>query len=61
MNKSLNERESYVVTKRFGLDGEEKQTLAEVSRTLDLSRERIRQIELIALRKMKGKIRHLAG
>ena len=61
MNKRLNERESYVVTKRFGLDGEEKQTLAEVSRTLDLSRERIRQIELIALRKMKGKIRHLAG
>lgn len=57
----LDKRESYVVTKRFGLDGGQKQTLAEVSKTLNLSRERIRQIEVSALRKMKGRARRLAG
>lgn len=57
----LDKRESYVVTKRFGLDGGQKQTLAEVSKTLNLSREMIRQIEVSALRKMKGRARRLAG
>ena len=61
ISKCLNERESFVVTKRYGLDGGEKQTLAEVSECLNVSRERIRQIELIALRKMKTRARRLAG
>ena len=61
ISKCLNERETFVVTKRFGLDGEEKQTLAEVSDSLRLSRERVRQIELTALRKMKRGARRLAG
>ena len=41
IGKCLNERETFVVTKRFGLDGEEKQTLTEVSESLRLSRERV--------------------
>lgn len=61
ISKCLNERETFVVTKRFGLDGEEKQTLTEVSESLSLSRERVRQIELTALRKMKRGARRLAG
>ena len=61
IGKCLNERETFVVTKRFGLDGEEEQTLTEVSESLRLSRERIRQIELTALRKIKSKARRLAG
>lgn len=61
IGKCLNERETFVVTKRFGLDGEEKQTLTEVSESLRLSRERVRQIELTALRKIKSKARRLAG
>ena len=61
IGKCLNERETFVVTKRFGLDGEEKQTLTEVSESLSLSRERVRQIELTALRKIKSKARRLAG
>ena len=61
IGKCLNERETFVVTKRFGLDGEEKQTLTEVSESLRLSRERVRQIELTALRKMKRGARRLAG
>ena len=61
ISKYLNERETFVVTKRFGLDGEEKQTLTEVSESLSLSRERVRQVELTALRKIKCKARRLAG
>ena len=61
LNKCLNGRENMIVTKRFGMDGEEKQTLAQLGESLDLSRERIRQIERNALRKMKKKARKLAG
>ena len=53
LNECLNGRENMIITKRFGMDGEEKQTLAQLGESLDLSRERIRQIERNALRKMK--------
>ena len=43
--------------KRFGLDGGEKETLENVGKTLHLTRERIRQIESIALSKMKNFLR----
>ena len=61
LNECLNGRENMIVTKRFGMDGEEKQTLAQLGESLDLSRERIRQIERNALRKMKKKAWKLAG
>ena len=39
---------------RFGLDGQERHTLAEIGRQLDVSRERVRQVELKALRKLRN-------
>ncbi|MFO0015660.1 MAG: sigma factor-like helix-turn-helix DNA-binding protein, partial [Synechococcaceae cyanobacterium] len=39
---------------RFGLDGQERLTLAEIGRHLDVSRERVRQVELKALRKLRN-------
>src|SRR3954469_24038823 len=49
----LDERESFVVAARFGLlDGRE-HTLAEIGTQLDLTRERIRQIERDALGKLR--------
>jgi len=49
----LDDIEEYVVTKRFGLDGEGVDTLEEVSEQVDIPREKVRQIEARALRKLK--------
>ena len=49
----LNSRERDVVQRRFGLAGERPQTLEEIGVHLNLSRERIRQIEQEALARMR--------
>ncbi len=49
----LNERERKVLIHRFGLNGEEPKTLQEIGKILDLSRERVRQIEKNALEKIR--------
>jgi RNA polymerase nonessential primary-like sigma factor len=46
--------ERTVLRGRFGLDGEEPQTLEAIGRHLDYSRERIRQIEVSGLRKLRA-------
>lgn len=48
----LDLREMYVVTKHYGLDGEEPQKLATIGARLNLSREAARQIEAKALAKL---------
>ena len=53
MMRSLNERERTTIVLRFGLDGGETRSLAEVGREMGLTRERIRQIERDAIRKMR--------
>ena len=50
--KSLNEQEERVLIKRFGLDTDEPMTLVAISKEEGLTRERIRQIEKKALRKL---------
>jgi RNA polymerase primary sigma factor len=55
---SLEPREKEVLIKRYGLeDGAEPMTLEETGKSLNLSRERIRQIEDKALRKLRNPIR----
>ena len=51
--KSLNPSERRTIELRFGLDGNENKSLAEVGRLLGLTRERIRQIERNAIDKMR--------
>ncbi|MEB3235925.1 MAG: sigma-70 family RNA polymerase sigma factor [Cyanobacteriota bacterium] len=55
----LSEQERHVLKLRFGLDGEERHTLAEIGRLLDVSRERVRQVELKALRKLRNLTRRM--
>ncbi|MBI4114414.1 MAG: sigma-70 family RNA polymerase sigma factor [Candidatus Niyogibacteria bacterium] len=48
----LDERARAVVVRRFGLNGNEPETLDEIGKEYNLTRERIRQIEGAALRKL---------
>lgn len=50
-------REQEVMRMRFGLDGEEGATLEEVGRAFSITRERVRQIEVRTL----SRLRHMAG
>lgn len=50
---SLNEREQKVLRLRFGLEDGRARTLEEVGKEFDVTRERIRQIEAKALRKLR--------
>ena len=51
---SLNEREQKVLKLRFGLEDGRARTLEEVGKEFDVTRERIRQIEAKALRKLRN-------
>jgi RNA polymerase primary sigma factor len=59
----LTPRERRVMVLRFGLEGEGEHTLEEIGKQFDLSRERIRQIEQVAMQKLRGVSRrlHLEG
>jgi len=61
--ESLTDRERAVLEQRFGLVDGYSRTLEEVGRQFKVTRERIRQIEAKALRKMRHptRIRHLRG
>ena len=49
----LTEREAKVLRMRFGIDMNTDHTLEEVGKQFDVTRERIRQIEAKALRKLR--------
>lgn len=49
----LNERERDVLVRRFGLHGEDRETLEEIGKIHSLTRERIRQIETSSIKRLK--------
>ena len=50
---SLDKREAEIIRLRFGLEGREEMTLEEVGKRFHVTRERIRQLEYLALSKMR--------
>jgi len=59
MVKTLAPREATILRYRFGLDGGSEKTLEEVGQKFDVTRERVRQIQNIALRKLRKMITKL--
>ena len=53
MLETLTERERDVITMRYGLEDGRNRTLEDVGRQVGVTRERIRQIEAKALRKLR--------
>lgn len=54
--KELPEKEQTVIVSRFGLNGDEAKTLEEIGREMGLTRERVRQIEMTALVRLRNTI-----
>jgi len=54
----LQEREKEVILRRFGLEGKERETLQSIGDSFGITRERVRQIENLALNKIKTKIKN---
>lgn len=53
----LDERELHIIRNRFGLLGGQEQTLEEIGKNLNLSRERVRQLEREAKDKLRASLR----
>jgi RNA polymerase sigma factor RpoS len=53
----LNDKQRLIIEKRYGLNGYEIQTLEQLATNLDLTRERVRQIQLEALQTLRVMLR----
>ena len=49
----LNDKQRYIIEQRYGLNGYDTQTLEQLAASLDLTRERVRQIQLEALQTLR--------
>jgi hypothetical protein len=52
----LKEREKEIILRRFGLEGRKKETLQSIGDSFGITRERVRQIENVALNKIRLKL-----
>lgn len=50
---ALTDRQKEILTQRYGLDDQKEKTLEEVGQMYHVTRERIRQIEATAMRKLR--------
>ena len=56
--EELNAKQREVLARRFGLLGYEPSTLEDVGKEIGLTRERVRQIQVEALRRLKEVLTH---
>ena len=58
--RTLDEREQFIITKRYGIGDGIPQSLDEIGQTINLTKERVRQLEIVALRKLRSPRRQMA-
>lgn len=61
ISSSLSEKEAFVIRKRYGMDDDRIWTLEEIGQDLKVTRERVRQIQVKAQRKLKRGIMKRRG
>ena len=54
---TLTDREKIIIMRRFGLEQDRTETLDEIGKDLNISKERVRQIEIAALKKLRNPYR----
>jgi RNA polymerase primary sigma factor len=59
--EELDHREKKIISQRFGFEGGKRKTLQEIGRSLGISRERIRQLENMALTKLRRALSQKEG
>jgi RNA polymerase primary sigma factor len=57
--KTLNERETTIISERFGLNGAAAKPLEQVGQLIGVTHERVRKLELAALAKLRRAFRHV--
>ena len=58
--RTLDEREQFIIAKRYGIGDGIPQSLDEIGQTINLTKERVRQLEIVALRKLRSPLRQMA-
>lgn len=56
--ESLSPREKFIINSYFGLQDNQSENFAQIAEKMGLSRERVRQLQIIALEKIREKISH---
>jgi RNA polymerase sigma factor (sigma-70 family) len=59
--KNLNERETTIIAHRFGLNGTSAKPLAQIAAMVGVTRERVRQLEISALAKLRRAFKKQLG
>ena len=52
----LDDRERFIIRNHFGLGGQDARSMANIGNELGISRERVRQIEVEALRRLRAAV-----
>lgn len=57
---TLDDREKFILNRRYGIENGNPQTLEEIGKSINLTKERVRQLEIKALRKLRSPLRQKA-